>query len=100
MSNTTRWLLAFLLIVLGIIMAVFSLAFLGFFTWGCYGPSNATAYQILYAASIVGLIGGIVPAVMLVRKMAGKIVVTAIVLSVIITLISNGIFIFYTLNVC
>jgi hypothetical protein len=100
MSNTTRWLLAFLLIILGIIMAVFSLAFLGFFTWGCYGPSNATAYQILYAASAVGLIGGIVPAVMLARKMAGRTVVIVIALGIIFTLISNGIFIFYTLNVC
>jgi hypothetical protein len=46
------------------------------------------------------LIGGIVPAVMLIRKAAGKTVVIAIVLSIIVTLISNGIFIFYTLNVC
>lgn len=77
-----------------------SLAFLEFFTWECYGPSNSIASAILYIATIVGLIGGIVPAVMMVRKVAGKYIVTAIALSIVVTLALNSAFMYYTLNIC
>jgi hypothetical protein len=100
MSDTTRWVLVILFIGLGILAAVFSLGILGFFTWGCYGPSNATAYNILYVAVAVTFVSGIVPAVMLIRKAAGKYVWIAIVLGVLFTIASNGAFIFYTTNVC
>ncbi|MBI3170359.1 MAG: hypothetical protein HYZ22_17895 [Chloroflexi bacterium] len=100
MSDTTRWVLVILFIGLGIIAAIFSLGILGFFTWGCYGPSNATAYNILYVASFITLVAGIVPAVMLIRKAAGKYVWIAIALGVIATIASNGVFVFYTTNIC
>jgi hypothetical protein len=100
MSNTVRWLVAIMFVLAGIITAVFSLAFLGFFTWECYGPTNSTASAILYVAAAIGLIGGIVPAVMLVRKADGKFLAIAIVLSIVLTLTGNGVFMFYTLNIC
>jgi hypothetical protein len=100
MSNTVRWVIAIVLILAGVIMAVFSLALLGFFTWECYGTSNSIAYTILYVASAVSLIGGIVPAVMLIRKTAGKFVAAAIVLGFIFSLAGIGAFMFYTLNIC
>jgi hypothetical protein len=100
MSNTVRWMIAIALILMGLITAVFSLTFLGFFTWECYGPSNSIASTILYIAAAAGLIGGIVPAVMLIRRAAGKYIVTAIVLSFVFTLAGNGLFMFYTLNIC
>ncbi len=100
MSNTVRWMIAIVFILIGIVTAVFSLAFLGFFTWECYGPTNSIAYAILYVAAAFSLIGGILPAIMLIRKAAGKFVAIAIVLSIILTLAGNGAFMFYTLNIC
>jgi hypothetical protein len=95
-----RWVLVILFIGTGLLAAVFSLAFLGFFTWECYGAPNATAYSILYVAAAISLIGGIVPAVMLVRKAAGKFVTLAVALGVLLTIASNGAFLYYTTNIC
>jgi hypothetical protein len=100
MSNNARWSIAVVLILLGLITATFSLAFLGFFTWGCYGASNSIAYSILYVAAAISLIGGIAPAVMLIRKAAGKLVIITIALSFVFTLTMNGVFLYYTLNIC
>lgn len=100
MSDTKRWVLAIVLIGLGILTAVFSLGILGFFTWGCYGPPNTTAYNILYVAAFITLISGIVPGVMLIHKATGKFVVIAVVLGILFTIASNGAFIFYTTNIC
>lgn len=100
MSNTTRWLIAIVLIVIGVIPAVFSLAFLGFFTWECYGLSNSIAYNILYIAAVISLISGIVPAIMLIRKTSRKFIVIAIALGLVFTITGNGIFMFYTLKIC
>lgn len=100
MSNSVRWAIAIVLVLVGVVTSVFSLAFLGFFTWECYGSTNSIASAILYAASAIGLIGGIVPAAMLIRKAAGKFIVIAVITSFVFTLIGNGIFVFYTLNIC
>ena len=100
MSNTTRWGIAIVLILAGLVTAVFSLAFLGFFTWECYGPSNSIAYTILYIAAVLSLIGGIVPAVMLIRRAAGKFIVTAIILGAVFALAGNAAFMYYALNIC
>lgn len=100
MSDTRRWVFAILLIGTGIIAAVFSLGILGFFTWECYGPSNAMAYNILYVASSITLIAGVVPAVMLIRKAEGKFVMIAVVLGFLFSLAGNGAFIYYATNIC
>lgn len=100
MSDTKRWVLVILLIGSGILAAVFSLGILGFFTWGCSGPSNATAYNILYMASFITLVAGIVPAVMLIRKAEGKSVLIAVIVGIILAMTSNGAFIYYTTNIC
>lgn len=100
MSNSVRWTFAILLFCIGIFAAVISLAFLGFFTWECHGPANTTAYSILYVAAIISIIGGIAPAVMLIRRTAGQLVGAAIALGALFTLTSNGVFIYYTTNIC
>lgn len=100
MSNTTRWGIAIVLILGGLVAAVFSIAFLGFFTWECYGPSNSIAYTILYVAAVLSLIGGIVPAVLLIRRAAGKMVLAAVILGAIFALAGNAAFMYYALNIC
>ena len=100
MSNTVRWVLALFLIVAGLFAAAISLGLFGFFTFGCYENTNTIATWILYLAAFVGVLGGIVPAAMLIRKLQGKLVSIAIAVSLVLVLACNGIFIFYTLNVC
>ena len=100
MSATLRWIVAILLIGLGFMLALIALAFLGFFTWNCDGTSNSIAYGILYVAAAVSLIGGLVPAVMLIRNAAGKYFWTALAISLVLNLASYGAFIYYTGNLC
>lgn len=100
MSNTVRWMIAVILLLAGVLTALFSLFFLGFFTWECYGTPNSIAYTILYIAAGISLIAGIVPAVMLVRKVDGKLTAIAIVLGIVFTLTGLGTFMYYTLNIC
>jgi hypothetical protein len=100
MSNTTRWILAIIFILAGVMTAAFSLFFLGFFTWECYGPSNSTAYTILYVAAAISLASGVAPAVMLVLKTSGMVTGIVIATSIIFTLAGIGAFMYYTLNIC
>jgi hypothetical protein len=100
MSSSVRMFIAIILILAGVVTAVFSLAFLGFFTWECYGPTNSIAYTLLYIAAVISLAAGIVPAVMLIRQVAVKFVAAALIVSLILTLAGNGFFMFYTLNIC
>jgi len=100
MSPTVRWMIAFILIILGIVFAAFSLGILGFATWGCSGSDSDTAAAMLYVTAAMSIIAGIIPAVLLIRNTAGKFVALAAVLGLVFILGSNGVYLFYTLNIC
>jgi len=86
--------------MLGIISAFFSMAILGFSSWGCYQVTSDISSIILYIVMAVSILGGIIPAVMLIRKTQGKFIAIAIALSFIVTLAGNGIYLFYNLKIC
>lgn len=85
MSNTTRWILAILLILFGIAAAVFAVFGGAFSTVACLEIPPDWVYYVLLFAGVVNLTASVVPAVMLIRKAAGKSIVLALVLGIVLS---------------
>ncbi len=95
-----KWLIAFGSLLIGVMLAIFSLGFLGFLNWGCYGSTHDTANLILYITAGVSIIAGLVPAILILWKKPGKVVIITAALGLLVTIGLNAMFVFYTMNIC
>ena len=85
MSTTMRWILALLLIIVG--MGLTGLAVLSgaFSTMACTKNPADSTYYVLLAAGVVTLAAAVVPAIMLIRRSKALHIVVALVLGTILS---------------
>ncbi len=81
MSNTTRWILAILLMLSGIGLAAFVVFGGGISTIACQEIPPDWVYYILIASGLVAMTGGIVPAIMLIRRAKRSRILLALILA-------------------
>lgn len=95
MSNSLRWVIAILLILFGIAAAAFAVFGGAFSTVGCTQVPPDWVYYVLLLAGIINLAGAVVPAVMLIRKAAGKLIALTIMLGIVFSCGSYGIYLYF-----
>ena len=92
MSNTARWIIAILLIVFGLAAAIFAVFGRGISTIGCLQMPPDWVYYVLLLAGAINFTGAVVPAVMLIRKSAGKLIALTIAVGIICSCGSYGVY--------
>ncbi len=100
MSNTMRWILAVLLIVLG--LAAAAMAFFGgsFSTFACTTSVSDSIYYFLLFVSLIFLAAAVIPAVMLIRNAKGGRVIATLVIGIIVSCASYGLYLYFLGQSC
>jgi hypothetical protein len=97
MSNTARWIIGVLLVLVGIAAAVFVIFGGAFSTVGCVKVPPEWVYYVLILSGIVTLAATLIPAILLIRRAKGSRVVLILVLGLILSCSGYGIY-FYLLG--
>ena len=100
MPTFVRWIITIIIILLGLVAAVYVLALLQFGTWSCYGDVKDTALVILRIAAGVTALALIPGAVQLIRKATPRVVWLTLGLGFLLIILFNGVFMFYTGRFC
>ena len=100
MSTTARWIIAILLVLLGIAAAAFAVFGGAFSTIGCLVTPPDWVFYLLLFAGLVNLAGAVVPAVMLIRKAHAKFIVLAIALGIFLSCGCYGLYIYLLGEYC
>jgi hypothetical protein len=85
MSTLVRWIVAVLMILIGIGLAALAVAGGAFSTVGCSNSPGDATYYILVAAGALTLAAGAVPGIMLIRRSKAVHIVVALVVGIILS---------------